>query len=296
MSDLMEGIKNLREITGAGFLDCKKALEENNHDIDLSIDFLRKKGLAKANKKSSREAKEGAIGVYSNNKMSTIIQINTETDFAAKNEVFLNFMDEIGNYSLEIKDMNYSVENFLESTHNSKIISDYFKHIIAKIGENIILTKLYINDHKENYFSYYVHNSYKKNIGKIATFISYKANEDNDESKLLAKNLCMHIAASKPLSLNVENLNKDLIKKEKDIQLDLIKSSGKPDNIIEKILEGKMKKFYSESTLLNQNYILDPDLTVNKVINEFSKKNNFEIINYNLVSLESWCLYQKEYF
>jgi len=287
MSDLMEGIKNLREITGAGFLDCKKALEENNHDIDLSIDFLRKKGLAKANKKSSREAKEGAIGVYSNNKMSTIIQINTETDFAAKNEVFLNFMDEIGNYSLEIKDMNYSVENFLESTHNSKIISDYFKHIIAKIGENIILTKLYINDHKENYFSYYVHNSYKKNIGKIATFISYKANEDNDESKLLAKNLCMHIAASKPLSLNVENLNKDLIKKEKDIQLDLIKSSGKPDNIIEKILEGKMKKFYSESTLLNQNYILDPDLTVNKVINEFSKKNNFEIINYNLVSLES---------
>ena len=287
MSDLMEDIKNLREITGAGFLDCKKALEECSHDIDLSIDFLRKKGLAKANKKSSREAKEGAIGVYSNNKISTIIQINTETDFAAKNEVFLNFMDEIGNYSLEIKDMSYSVANFLESTHNSRKISDYFKDIIAKIGENIILTKLYINEQKENYFSYYVHNSYKKNIGKIATLISYKVDEDNDESKLLAKNLCMHIAASKPLSLNVGNLNKDIIEKEKEIQLDLIKSSGKPENIIEKILEGKMKKFYSESTLLNQNYILDPDLTVEKVINEFSKKNNFEILNYNLVALES---------
>ena len=182
MSDLMEGVKNLREITGAGFLDCKKALEENNHDIDLSIDFLRKKGLAKANKKSSREAKEGAIGVYSNNKISTIIQINTETDFAAKNEVFLNFMDEIGNYSLEIKDMNYSVTNFLESTHNSRKISDYFKDIIAKIGENIILTKLYINEQKENYFSYYVHNSYKKNVGKIAALISYKADKDNEES------------------------------------------------------------------------------------------------------------------
>ena len=115
MSDLMEDIKNLREITGAGFLDCKKALEECSHDIDLSIDFLRKKGLAKANKKSSREAKEGAIGVYSNNKISTIIQINTETDFAAKNEVFLNFMDEIGNYSLEIKDMSYSVEPYTPS-------------------------------------------------------------------------------------------------------------------------------------------------------------------------------------
>ena len=287
MNDLMESIKNLREITGAGFLDCKKALEENNHDIDLSIDFLRKKGLAKANKKSSREAKEGAIGIYSNDEISTIIQINTETDFAAKNEVFLNFMDQIGEYSLEIKDTNFSIENFLDSTQNGRKISDYFKDIIAKIGENIILTKLYINEHKENYFSYYVHNSYKKNIGKIATLISYKVNEDDEESKLLAKNLCMHIAASKPLSLNVGNLNKDIIEKEKEIQLDLIKSSGKPENIIEKILEGKMKKFYSESTLLNQNYILDPDLTVDKVINEFSKKNNFEIINYNLVSLES---------
>ena len=287
MSDLMESIKNLREITGAGFLDCKKALEENNHDIDLSIDFLRKKGLAKANKKSSREAKEGAIGIYSNDKISTIIQINTETDFAAKNEVFLNFMDQIGEYSLEIKDTNFSIENFLDLTQSGRKISDYFKDIIAKIGENIILTKLYINEHKENYFSYYVHNSYKKNIGKIVTLISYQANEDNNESKLFAKNLCMHIAASKPLSLNVENLNKDLIEKEREIQLDLIKSSGKPESIIEKILDGKMNKFYSESTLLNQNYILDPDLTVEKVINEFSKKNHFEIINYNLVSLVS---------
>jgi len=287
MSDLMESIKNLREITGAGFLDCKKALEENNHDIDLSIDFLRKKGLAKANKKSSREAKEGAIGVYSNDKISTIIQINTETDFAAKNEVFLNFMDQIGEYSLEIKDTNFSIENFLDSTQSGRKISDYFKDIIAKIGENIILTKLYVNDHKENYFSYYVHNSYKKNIGKIVTLISYRAHEDNNESKLFAKNLCMHIAASKPLALNVEDLNKELIEKEREIQLDLIKSSGKPENIIEKILDGKMNKFYSESTLLNQNYILDPDMTVEKVISEFSKKNNFEIINYNLVSLAS---------
>ena len=142
-------------------------------------------------------------------------------------------------------------------------------------------------EHKENYYSYYVHNSYKKNIGKIATLISYQATEDNDESKLLSKNLCMHIAASKPLALNVKNLNKDLIEKEREIQLDLIKSSGKPENIIQKILDGKMNKFYSESTLLNQNYILDPDLTVEKVINEFSKKNKFEVINYNLVSLVS---------
>ena len=287
MSNLMENIKNLREITGAGFLDCKKALEENNLDIDLSIDFLRKKGLAKANKKSSREAKEGAIGVYFNNKKSTIIQINTETDFAAKNEVFLNFMDEIGKYSLEIQNFNTSVNEFLESVHDGIKVSEHFKNIIAKIGENIILTKLYINDHEENTFTYYVHNTYKNNVGKIVTLLTYNVEENNNESKQFAKNLCMHIAASKPLAMNVENLDKNLIKKEKDIQLDLIKSSGKQENIIEKILECKMNKFYSDSTLLNQNYILDPDLSVDKAINEFSKNNNFKIINYYLVTLES---------
>ena len=124
MSDLMEGVKNLREITGAGFLDCKKALEECSHDIDLSIDFLRKKGLAKANKKSSREAKEGAIGVYSNDKISTIIQINTETDFAAKNEVFLNFMDQIGKFVLEVDDIDISLENFVKLSFQNKIKSN----------------------------------------------------------------------------------------------------------------------------------------------------------------------------
>ena len=194
-------------------------------------------------------------------------------------------MDEIGKYTLEINGLDTSIENFNKSIYNELSISDHFKNIIAKIGENIILTKLYVNNHDDNHFSYYIHNAYKKNIGKIASLIKYKAQENDEEAKLFAKNICMHIAASKPLAINIENLDSKLIQKEKEIQLETIKSTGKPENIIEKILEGKMNKFYSEFTLLNQNYILDPDKSVSSIIKDFSKTNNFEIIDYNLVTL-----------
>ena len=288
MVDKINNIKNLREITGAGFLDCKNALDENNGDIESSIDFLRKKGLAKANKKSSREAKEGAVGIYSNDKLLSVIQINTETDFAAKNDVFLDFMDEIGNALIDMNNKEINLDQFYKEIINGISIEDKFKNIIAKIGENIILTKLISIEKKENInISNYIHNSYRKNIGKIASTISYKVDSSNDEADLFGKNLCMHIAASKPLSMNVNDLDSKMVEREKLIQIETIKASGKPENIIDKILEGKMKKFYSESTLLNQNYILDPDKSIEQVINEFSKKNKFEILSYNLIELTS---------
>ena len=288
MNDLMSGIKNLREITGAGFLDCKKALEENNNDIEISIDFLRKKGLAKAGKKSSREANEGAVGIYSNEKFTIIIQINTETDFAAKNEVFLDFMDLIGNFSLKIDTSSITLEVFNNLKFEDVSISDHFKNIIAKIGENIVLSKLIVIDNSENMMiSKYIHNSYRKNIGKIAVTLQVNVDQNNKSSNLLGKNLCMHIAASKPLAMNLKNLDSKLIEKEKEVQLETIKASGKPDAIIEKILDGKMKKFYSECVFFNQQYILDTDKTIENVISDFSKKNNFEIISYNLVVLGS---------
>ena len=286
MTDLMANIKNLREITGAGFLDCKKALEKNKFDIDSSIDFLRKKGLAKANKKSSREAKEGAIGVFSNDDYTTILQINTETDFAAKNDVFLNFMEEIGNFSLSINDVNCTLKDFNEMIFDNISISDRFKNIIAKIGENIILSKLIITEKtKDSYIFQYIHNPYKKNIGKIVAILDSKVDNLDDEALIFGKNLCMHIAASKPLSLDIDELDPELIEKEKKVQLETIKESKKPDNIVEKILIGKMKKFYSESTFMNQGYIMDPDKTISEVLNEFSNKNNFKISKYELVVL-----------
>jgi elongation factor Ts len=288
MNNIMVNVKNLRDMTGAGFLDCKKALEANDQSIEKSIVYLRKKGLAKANKKSSRQTNEGAIGLYSNEAKTVLIQINTETDFAAKNEVFLNFMNEIGGFVLEVDNINISLENFVKLSFRNKIISDYFTDIITKIGENIILSQLIIVPNNDGcMISTYIHNAYKKNIGKIAVVLKSKINEIDEESKILGKNLCMHIAASKPFALSIEKLNKNLIKKEREIQIETIKSSGKPNNILEKILEGKMKKFYSDSVLLEQPYILDLDKTVKQIITEFSKINNFEIIDYKLIVLNS---------
>tara|TARA_B100001013_G_scaffold10070_1_gene6095 strand:+ start:708 stop:1574 length:867 start_codon:yes stop_codon:yes gene_type:complete len=288
MNNIMVNVKNLRDMTGAGFLDCKKALEASDQSIEKSIVYLRKKGLAKANKKSSRQTNEGAIGLYSNEAKTVLIQINTETDFAAKNEVFLNFMNEIGGFALEVDNINISLESFVKLSFRNKIISEYFTDIITKIGENIILSQLIIVPNNDGcMISTYIHNAYKKNIGKIAVVLKSKINEIDEESKILGKNLCMHIAASKPFALSIEKLNKNLIKKEREIQIETIKSSGKPNNILEKILEGKMKKFYSDSVLLEQPYILDLDQTVKQIITEFSKINNFEIIDYKLIVLNS---------
>ena len=244
--------------------------------------------MLKLLKKSSREANEGAVGFYSNDEIATMIQINTETDFAAKNEVFLNFMDKIGNFSLEANKKDLSIEDFNSMKFNSRSINDQFKDIIAKIGENIVLAKLLvINKGDKNMISHYIHNSYTPNIGKISVVLKTKVQNINEESLLLGKNLCMHVAASKPLALDIDKLDKNLIEKERDVQLQTIKESGKPDNILDKILEGKMKKFYSESTFLDQQYILDPDKTVNQIISEFSNKNKFEIIEYNLFIIGS---------
>ena len=289
MSNLMENIKNLREITGAGFLDCKKALVENNNDIEKSINLLRKKGLAKAIKKSSRETKEGAIGVYLNNSKTIILEVNTETDFAAKNEVFLNFLDQIGNYILTLNyQKNFILDDFLRMTFDNKKISEHFSDIITKVGENIVLKKIqiYIKDTGTEIYTY-THNTYRSNIGKICAVLKAKVNEINEESKQFGKNICMHIAASKPLAIDINELNKSLVNKEKEVLLSSIKSSGKSQEIIDKILIGRMNKFYSEVTLLNQPYIFDTDKKVKQAIEEFSAKNSFNIDKYQLFVLGS---------
>ena len=289
MSNLIDNIKSLRESTGAGFLDCKKALQENNNEIEKSIDFLRKKGLAKAVKKSSREAKEGAVGVFMNDKVAAILEINTETDFAAKNEIFLDFVDEIGRQALNVNDsLNFTLEDFLNQSIGGKKISEYFSDIIAKIGENIVLRRLsFVSKDSNSEFYSYTHNAYKPNIGKICVLLKAKVENNNENTKQFGKNLCMHIAASKPLALDIDKLDSSLIEKERDVQLDTIKSSGKPENIIEKILEGKMKKYFSEITLLNQPYIFDTDKDVRKVVLDFSSNNIFNILNFELFVLAS---------
>ena len=286
MSDIAKLIKELRNKTGAGFLDCKNALSENNNDLEKSSEYLRKKGLAKASKKTSREANEGAVGIYSSDNALIILKVNSETDFAAKSDIFLNFLDELGDFAVKNCQSNYSKEDFLGLKYNDNLISEFFDSMIAKIGENLILNDLIILENK-NYFSFYIHNSYKKNIGKIISLIKFNSNTIDEKIKSLSKNLCMHIAAMKPESLDLDDLDENIIKNEKNIQRELILNSGKPSNIVEKILEGKMNKFYSEVILLNQFYIMDNEKTIQNVIDNFSNNNKFEIKKYSIFVLGS---------
>ena len=283
MSSITELIKELREKTGAGFLDCKKSLEDNNNDIEKSIEALRKKGLAKASKKSDRAAIEGAVGVYSNENITALIKVNSETDFAAKSDTFLDFLDSLGNLVLE-NNTNIDKEQFLTSHFENGTVQDYFNSMIAKIGENLILNDLLIKENKNSNYSFYIHNSYRKNIGKIISLVEYSATENNTEIAALSKNLCMHIAAMKPESMDISDLDKKLVSNEEKIQKELILNSGKPSNIVEKILEGKMKKYFSEVTLLNQAYILDQDKTVRDIINQHSKY-QYNLISFDLINL-----------
>ena len=275
-------IKELREKTGVGFLDCKIALKENNNNLEASIDYLRKKGLAKASKKSSRDANEGVVSVYNTKNKTVLLKVNTETDFAAKNDVFLNFVDEIGNIAIKINS-NTDKYKFLDQVYENKKISDRFTEIISKIGENILLGDLIIIEHNDTNIAYYVHNAYRSNSGKIISLVQYSTKKLDTNIEKFSKNICMHIAASKPEAIDIKDLDPTLIEREKNVQRESIVSSGKPEKIVEKILEGKMNKFYSEVTLLNQSYILNPDQTVSEAINELSKDYSYILISYNLI-------------
>ena len=286
MGEDLKLVKELRNKTGAGFLDCKEALSNNNGNIDNAIDYLRKKGLAKASKKSSREANEGAIGFYENNSICILIKINSETDFAAKSDTFLNFVDYIGNIILDLNKTELDLDMFLDTKISSKSIKEIFDEMIAKIGENIVISDLRVFNKNNNYLSFYVHNAYRKNIGKIISVLKYSSDSNDESIQNLAKNLCMHIAALKPEALDESNLEQTTIDKELNIQKELIASSGKPENVIDKILEGKMKKFYSEVTLLNQSFVLDPEKSVKEVIKSNHKDKKFEIDMFNYLSLE----------
>ena len=283
MTGITELIKKLREKTGAGFLDCKKSLEENDNDIEKSIEALRKKGLAKASKKSDRTANEGAVGIYSNKDLTVLIKVNSETDFAAKSNTFLDFLDTLGELIL-VNNKNITKQQLLDLKYENGKVQDYFNSMIAKIGENLILNDLIIKENINSNYSFYIHNSYRENIGKIISIIEYSCDKKDNEIKILSKNLCMHIAAMKPESIDIQDLDKNFLQNEEKIQRELILSSGKPENITDKILEGKMKKFFSEVTFLNQSYILDQDKTIRQIIGEYSK-NNFKINSFNLISL-----------
>ncbi len=280
-------IKSLREKTGAGIMDCKNALVENNGEIENSIDWLRKKGIAKANKKSSRVAAEGLIGVVSKGNLSCIIEVNSETDFVSKNNDFQEFIDLLLNIAIKKK---YKLEDLLSAEFNNQgTVEDVLQNLISKIGENIIIRRLKYLEFKSvnSKFGIYIHNKVKDNLGKIGCITMGSFDQDNESISDILKKTAMHIAASKPVALDESNLDNQLVSKEREIFLEQLSNSEKPKEILEKIVDGKIKKFISDITLLNQNWILDPNKKVSEVISDFNKehKSNFVLEGYQLFVL-----------
>ena len=275
--DLLENIKKLREMTGVGFKDCKAALDETKGDVEKSVEFLRKKGIAKASKKMSRTASEGLALIKELNGEVAIIEINSETDFVAKNQDFLNFCK-------ELSEINFLSRGNIEKLNNSKmknghLVKDNLVNLIAKIGEKIIIRRTDFFDNKNGSNFFYVHSAVEKNIGKIISIVKLDGitKGKNDE---LGSKLAMHIVASNPLAIDKDGIDPQIVEKEMEIIKAETINSGKSNEIAEKISKGKISKFLNENSLLNQLWIMDPKKKVSDILEENSGKNKINILNF----------------
>ena len=269
MSDNLAKVKELRELTGAGIQDCKTALSENNYDIEKSIEYLRKKGITKAAKKSSRDAAEGLAVIASTNSKACILEVNSETDFVAKNKEFINFCSEISKTALS---NNFNLENLLNAKINNSLIKDELVNLIAKIGENIKIRRIGYLENLNGIVANYIHNQQNESMGKIGVIISIDCQNKNKEVLDFSRKICMHIAALSPMSLGEKDLSLDFINKEKEILKEELKNQGKKDDMIDKILVGKLKKVISDNTLMGQKWIHNQDITVEQAVIDFGKE------------------------
>ena len=286
MSFTPEDIKKLRNKTGAGMMDCKKALDETN-DIEKAVDWLRKKGINTAQKKSERSATDGLVTIKIEEGTGVILEINSETDFVAKNEYFQEFCEVTS--MLCVKNNIENIDDLLDSSfeNSGNKVKDELTNLISKLGENIVIKKLKLVNDPKLRLQKYLHNSVSENSGKLGVLLSFSAREINNDVNDISKQICMHIAATEPKSIDIDSLDKSLISKEKDIYKDQLKSSGKPDDIIDKIIDGKIKKYYEDVCLLEQPFVIDNKIKVKDVISEFNKNNNldFNIKNYFIFKL-----------
>ena len=275
--DLLDNIKRLREMTGVGFKDCKIALDETSGDIDKSIEFLRKKGIAKASKKMSRTASEGLVLVENEDGQISIIEVNSETDFVAKNQNFINFCKELSNLNFSNKG-NLSKLNETKMS-NGNLVKDNLVNLIAKIGEKITIRRTDFFDNSTGLNFCYVHSAIEKNIGKIISVVKLDGltKGKNDE---IGTKIAMHIAASNPLSIDKDGIDKSLIDKELEIIKEEIKNSGKPEKMVEKIANGKLSKFLNDNSLMNQLWIMDPKKKVSEILKENSLDKQIKVLNF----------------
>ena len=267
MSDV-EKVKKLRVATGAGFKDCNLAIKEANGDLDKAVEILRVKGISKASKKMSREAKEGVVAISGDEKKTSIIEVNCETDFVAKNDDFINFVKELS----ELNNQNDSNLDNLKKAKmkNGSSVEDNLVALIAKIGEKITIgqTKTISNSSSTNY--QYLHTVVKDNLAKLAVIVSLETKENSEIVKTFGKQLSMHIAASNPLALESTLIDKTIIDKEQELITEELKNSGKPDDIVKKISLGKMNKFKEENALMTQAWVMEPKKKVQDILKELA--------------------------
>jgi len=267
MSDL-EKVKQLREATGAGFKDCNLAVKESGGDLDKAVEILRVKGISKASKKMSRDAKEGVIATSGDENKISVIEINCETDFVAKNDDFVSF-------AKELSELNNQNSSDLEKLNKSKMgngetVEDSLVALIAKMGEKITVGKAKTFNQSGSKNFNYLHTVVKDNLSKLSVIASLETSDDSDSVKAFGKQLSMHIAASNPLALSSDLIDKDLLQKEQDLVTEELKSSGKPEEIAQKISLGKMNKFKEENALLTQAWVMEPKKKVQDIVKELN--------------------------
>jgi len=267
MSDI-EKVKQLREATGAGFKDCNLAVKESGGDLDKAVEILRVKGISKASKKMSRDAKEGVIATSGDENKTSIIEVNCETDFVAKNDDFVSFVKELSELNNE---NNSNIEKLNKSKmSNGQTVEDNLVSLIAKMGEKITVGKVKTFNQSGTKNFNYLHTVVKDNLSKLSVIVSLETVDSSDAVKSFGKQLSMHIAASNPLALNSDTINKDVLQKEQDLVIEELKNSGKPEEIVQKISLGKMNKFKEDNALLTQAWVMEPKKKVQDIVKELN--------------------------
>ncbi len=263
-------VKELRDATGAGMMDCKAALTETNGDLEAAVDWLRKKGIAKADKKSGRTAAEGLIGVASDGKSAVVVEVNSETDFVARNDAFQEIVRNVAAVALRT-DGTVDAAGAAHYPGSSKSVTGTITDAIGTIGENMALRRTAKLAVEEGAVATYIHNSIVDGLGKIGVLVGVKTSGDAEAARAFGRQVAMHVAATNPLALTASEIDPALVGREKAIFSDQARASGKPENIIEKMVEGRLRKYFEEVVLLKQAFVINPDLTVEAALKEAEK-------------------------
>ena len=275
-------VKELRDKTSAGMMDCKKALNETDGDIEAAIDWLRKKGIAKADKKAGRVAAEGLVAVATAGTSGVLVEVNSETDFVARNAEFQTAVANVATAALGVD----STEALRDAQVEGKSVTDYLTALVAKIGENMSLRRMTKLSVSSGVVEGYIHNAATTGMGKIGVLVALESTGDAAALQTLAKKIAMHIAATSPLALTTDDLDQAVVQKERDMLKAEALESGKPEAIVDKMVEGRMVKFFKESVLMTQMFVMDPDRNIETVIADEAKALGAEITMSGYVRME----------